>query len=193
MKKLFGSPGKVSGLALRIGQCCFAAAAIGVMLSAHGFFNATAFCYLIASMGLQVVWSFGLACLDLHALRSKRSLQNPILVSLFVVGDWVSDVYSVIGSCMLISGGDSSVLKRFELLQANASSVQQVPNRRCLRLHLMVPPCCFVHCHVSVVRRGMSFDKTLHILQSSPVNISENHGLYMGRNPVQRGCHGAVS
>ena len=31
------------GLALRIGQCCFAAAAIGVMLSAHGFFNATAF------------------------------------------------------------------------------------------------------------------------------------------------------
>lgn len=46
--------------------------------------------YLIASMGLQVVWSFGLACLDLHALRSKRSLQNPILVSLFVVGDWVS-------------------------------------------------------------------------------------------------------
>ncbi|KAB2596177.1 CASP-like protein [Pyrus ussuriensis x Pyrus communis] len=99
MKKLFGSPGKVSGLALRIGQCCFAAAAIGVMLSAHGFFNATAFCYLIASMGLQVVWSFGLACLDLHALRSKRSLQNPILVSLFVVGDWVTSTLSLAAAC----------------------------------------------------------------------------------------------
>lgn len=53
------------------------------------------FSYLIASMGLQVLWSFGLACLDLHALRSKRSLYNPVLVSLFVVGDWVS-CYSIV-------------------------------------------------------------------------------------------------
>ena len=45
--------------------------------------------YLIASMGLQVLWSFGLACLDVYTLRRKRDLQNPILVSLFVVGDWV--------------------------------------------------------------------------------------------------------
>lgn len=48
------------------------------------------FSYLIASMGLQLLWSFGLACLDLHALRSKKNLQNPVLVSLFVVGDWVT-------------------------------------------------------------------------------------------------------
>lgn len=47
------------------------------------------FSYLIASMGLQGLWSFGLACLDIYALRRKRDLQNPILVSLFVVGDWV--------------------------------------------------------------------------------------------------------
>lgn len=47
------------------------------------------FSYLTASMGLQVLWSFGLACLDIYALRKKRDLQNPILVSLFVVGDWV--------------------------------------------------------------------------------------------------------
>lgn len=47
------------------------------------------FSYLIASMGLQVLWSFGLACLDVYALRRKRDLHNPILVSLFVVGDWV--------------------------------------------------------------------------------------------------------
>lgn len=47
------------------------------------------FSYLIASMGLQVLWSFGLACLDIYALRRKRDLTNPILVSLFVVGDWV--------------------------------------------------------------------------------------------------------
>lgn len=46
--------------------------------------------FLIASMGLQVLWSFGLACLDIYALRKKRDLQNPVIVSLFVVGDWVS-------------------------------------------------------------------------------------------------------
>ncbi|KAB5538768.1 hypothetical protein DKX38_016301 [Salix brachista] len=89
MKEMFGGPGKVSGLGLRVGQFVFAAASIVVMVSARGFFNATAFCYLIASMGLQLLWSFGLACLDLHALRSKKNLQNPVLVSLFVVGDWV--------------------------------------------------------------------------------------------------------
>lgn len=47
------------------------------------------FSYLIASMGLQVLWSFGLACLDIYALWVKRDLRNPVLVSLFVVGDWV--------------------------------------------------------------------------------------------------------
>ncbi|WRX12518.1 Casparian strip membrane protein domain - like 3 [Theobroma cacao] len=57
------------------------------------------FSYLIASMGLQVLWSFGLACLDLHALRSKRNLQNPILVSLFVVGDWVTAILSLAAAC----------------------------------------------------------------------------------------------
>ncbi|CAI0427279.1 unnamed protein product [Linum tenue] len=89
MKELLGSPGTVSGLLLRLGQCAFAAASIGVMVSANGFSSYTAFCYLIASMGLQLLWSFGLACLDIYALRRKKDLQNPVLVSLFVVGDWV--------------------------------------------------------------------------------------------------------
>ncbi|KAK8662476.1 hypothetical protein V6N13_092049 [Hibiscus sabdariffa] len=92
---LFGCPGKLSGLLLRMGQCIFAAASIGAMVSAHGFFNSTAFCYLIAAMGIQVLWSFGLACLDFHALRSKTNLQNPVLVSLFVVGDWVTAILSL--------------------------------------------------------------------------------------------------
>jgi hypothetical protein len=48
------------------------------------------FSYLIASMGLQLLWSFGLACLDIYSLKTKRDLHNPVLVSLFVVGDWVS-------------------------------------------------------------------------------------------------------
>uniref|UniRef100_A0A5B6ZDI9 CASP-like protein n=1 Tax=Davidia involucrata TaxID=16924 RepID=A0A5B6ZDI9_DAVIN len=99
MKELVGSPGTVSGLLLRMGQCFFAAASIGVMVSAMGFSNYTAFCYLIASMGLQVLWSFGLACLDVYALRIKRDLQNPVLVSLFVVGDWVTATLSLAAAC----------------------------------------------------------------------------------------------
>uniref|UniRef100_A0A2P2J679 CASP-like protein n=1 Tax=Rhizophora mucronata TaxID=61149 RepID=A0A2P2J679_RHIMU len=50
-------------------------------------------------MGLQVLWSFGLACLDFYALRRKRDLQNPVLVSLFVVGDWVTALLSLAAAC----------------------------------------------------------------------------------------------
>ncbi|KAF5471626.1 hypothetical protein F2P56_008404 [Juglans regia] len=99
MKNLVGRPGSVSGLILRLGQCAFAAAAIGVMVSAFGFARFTAFCYLIASMGLQVLWSFGLACLDIYALTRKRDLQNPVLVSLFVVGDWVTATLTLAAAC----------------------------------------------------------------------------------------------
>ncbi|XP_009610008.1 CASP-like protein 5B2 isoform X4 [Nicotiana tomentosiformis] len=77
----------------------FGGGSIGVMVSASGFSNYTAFCYLIASMGLQVLWSFGLACLDIYALRIKRDLQNPVLVSLFVVGDWVTATLSLAAAC----------------------------------------------------------------------------------------------
>ncbi|KAH9736133.1 CASP-like protein 5B2 [Citrus sinensis] len=69
------------------------------MTSAAGFSSYTAFCYLIASMGLQMLWSFGLACLDIYALRRKRDLQNPVLVSLFVVGDWVTAMLSLAAAC----------------------------------------------------------------------------------------------
>ncbi|KAJ7961375.1 CASP-like protein [Quillaja saponaria] len=99
MKGLFGRPGTFSGLMLRLGQCGFGAASIGVMVTSSGFSSYTAFCYLIASLGLQVLWSLGLACLDVYALRRKRHLQNPILVSLLVVGDWVTTTLSLAAAC----------------------------------------------------------------------------------------------
>ncbi|KAE8666205.1 CASP-like protein 5B3 [Hibiscus syriacus] len=99
MKVFIGSPGTMSGLILRAYQCAFAAASIAVMVSASDFSSYTAFCYLIASMGLQLLWSFGLACLDVYALRKKRDLQNPVLVSLFVVGDWVTAMLSLAAAC----------------------------------------------------------------------------------------------
>lgn len=69
MKDLFGSPGKMSGLVLRIGQCSFAAASIGVMVSAHGFFNSTAFWYIKAlyilhfRLSYQFIIHFLLGCI----------------------------------------------------------------------------------------------------------------------------------
>ncbi|RVX13737.1 CASP-like protein 5B2 [Vitis vinifera] len=54
------------------------------------FFFFFGFSYLIASMGLQILWSFALACVDMQALRLRRNLQHPVLLSLFVVGDWVT-------------------------------------------------------------------------------------------------------
>ncbi|ERN08048.1 hypothetical protein AMTRI_Chr08g161470 [Amborella trichopoda] len=99
MKDLPGTPGTLSGLLLRLGQCLFAAASMGVMVTASGFSNYTAFCYLMASMGLQMLWSMGLAGLDAYALRIKRDLQNPVLVSLFVVGDWVTATLSLAAAC----------------------------------------------------------------------------------------------
>ncbi|KAK4742590.1 hypothetical protein SAY87_000591 [Trapa incisa] len=99
MKDLIGGPGTVNGMVLRIGQSAFAAASIFVMVTTVGFYRYTAFCFLIASMGLQVLWSFGLTCLDIYALRKKRDLQNPVLVSLFVVGDWVTATLSLAASC----------------------------------------------------------------------------------------------
>ncbi|XP_078446984.1 CASP-like protein 5B3 [Wolffia australiana] len=99
MKSLLGSPGTASGLVLRIAQIAFSAASIAVMLSSPGFSNYTAFCYLIASMGLQVLWSTGLACLDVYALRAKRDLHSPVLVSLFVVGDWVTATLTLAAAC----------------------------------------------------------------------------------------------
>jgi hypothetical protein len=40
-------------------------------------------------MALQSLWSLGLACLDGYALKAKKDLTSPILVSLFLVVDWV--------------------------------------------------------------------------------------------------------
>lgn len=127
MKDLLGSPGTVCGLMLRIGQCLFAAASIGVMVSAAGFSSFTAYCYLIASMGLQVLWSFGLACLDIYALRVKRDLQNPVLVSLFVVGDWVTATLSLAAAC---SSAGIAVLYAKDLKYCKVPSPSHFPCHR---------------------------------------------------------------
>ncbi|KAF3777617.1 CASP-like protein 5B2 [Nymphaea thermarum] len=78
--------------------------------------------YLIASMGLQVLWSLGLACLDAYALRIKRDLQNPVLVSLFVVGDWVTATLSLAAAC---SSAGVTVLYAKDVGYCSSSKMQQ--------------------------------------------------------------------
>lgn len=60
MKVVVGSPGTWSGLLLRTGQCVFAGASIGVMVSALEFSNYTAFWY-----GLDFFASFSRSVVEL--------------------------------------------------------------------------------------------------------------------------------
>ncbi|MED6140579.1 hypothetical protein PIB30_073919 [Stylosanthes scabra] len=95
MKDFAGTPGTFLGLILRMTQFVFAVGSIVSMATTSSFFNVTAFSYLIASMGLLVIWSFVLALLDAYALMKKKVLHNLIMVSLFVVGDWVTAILSL--------------------------------------------------------------------------------------------------
>ncbi|RXH78311.1 hypothetical protein DVH24_001829 [Malus domestica] len=81
MRDFPGTPGTLTGLLLRISQCVFAAGSIASMATTASFFNFTAFCYLIASMGLQLIWSLVLALLDAYSLVKKKVLHNPVLVT----------------------------------------------------------------------------------------------------------------
>ncbi|XP_019426745.1 PREDICTED: CASP-like protein 5B3 isoform X2 [Lupinus angustifolius] len=81
MKDFPGTPGTFLGLVLRMSQFIFAAGSIASIATTHSFFIFSAFCNLIASMGLQVIWSFVLASLDAYALVRKRVLHNPVLVT----------------------------------------------------------------------------------------------------------------
>ncbi|CAN6181708.1 unnamed protein product [Urochloa humidicola] len=94
MRDILVHPGTLRSFFLRILQGLFATASLVVMASDFDFLDYPVFCYLIASMGLQLLWSFGLACLDIYSLKTKRDLHNPVLVSLFVVGDWVTAILS---------------------------------------------------------------------------------------------------
>nr|P0DI70.1 RecName: Full=CASP-like protein 5A1; Short=GbCASPL5A1 [Ginkgo biloba] len=99
MKDYQGMPGTLGGLALRLGQFCFAVVAFSIMLSTDDFSTVTAFCYLVAATVLQCLWSLALAVIDGYALLVKRSLRNSLVVSLFVVGDGVTATLTFAAAC----------------------------------------------------------------------------------------------
>ncbi|KAL1808536.1 hypothetical protein DCAR_0728010 [Daucus carota subsp. sativus] len=95
MMDFAGTPGTATAFVLRILQSFFAVASITFMVTTTSFYQVTAFCFLVASMGLQVLWSSGLAILDGYALATKKVIHNTGLVGLFVVGDWVTATLSL--------------------------------------------------------------------------------------------------
>ncbi|GJX69821.1 CASP-like protein 5A2, partial [Tanacetum coccineum] len=76
MKVIQGMPGTIGGLILRFCQFAYAIVSLVVMATTNDFPSVTAFCYLVAAVGLQSVWSLSLAILDIHALLVGRTLQN---------------------------------------------------------------------------------------------------------------------
>ncbi|EEF32452.1 CASP-like protein 5A2 [Ricinus communis] len=99
MKDIQGMPGTKGGLALRVFQFIFAAAALAVMATTSDFPSVTAFCYLVAAAGLQFLWSLTLAIVDIYALLVMRSLQNYRVVSLFAVGDGITSTLIFAAAC----------------------------------------------------------------------------------------------
>jgi hypothetical protein len=99
MKDLIGSAGTVGGLLLRFFQFTFAFISFCVMVTVPGFSSVTAFCYLVAAMVFQCMWSLATGLLDGYALLTGRRLQNSLLVSLFVVGDWVTSTMTFAAAC----------------------------------------------------------------------------------------------
>ncbi|CAI9772971.1 unnamed protein product [Fraxinus pennsylvanica] len=89
-------------------------------------------------MGLQFLWSFGLACIDVHALKFYKDLHNQIIMSLFVVGDWVTNssltsflsllpqehaiITSIMGLKVLVNNPAAHIVKGDQLAKDEGSS-----------------------------------------------------------------------
>lgn len=92
-------PGTCCSLALRICQFSAAIVSFSVMISAANFSSVTAFCFLVAAMVLQCMWSLSVATIEGYALLLGRSLRESPLLSLFAVGDWVTAIITFAGAC----------------------------------------------------------------------------------------------
>lgn len=98
-KDVQGMPGTSLGLAFRVFQFVFALISLSIMASTNDFPSVTAFCYLVAAVSLQSLWSLALAVVDIYALLVKRSLRNTRVVSLFAVGDGITSTLTFAAAC----------------------------------------------------------------------------------------------
>jgi uncharacterized membrane protein len=81
-------------MGIRFGQFAFALTSFSVMITIPDFSSVTAFCFLVAAMVFQCMWSLSMGILDGYAILSGQCLHNSLFVSLFVVGDWVSECHT---------------------------------------------------------------------------------------------------
>ncbi|XP_059458983.1 CASP-like protein 5A2 [Corylus avellana] len=99
MKDIQGMPGTPGGLALRFSQFAFAVLALCVMATTSDFPSVTAFRYLVAAVSLQSLWSLILAILDVYAILVRRHFRNPVVVSLFAIGDGITSTLTFAAAC----------------------------------------------------------------------------------------------
>ncbi|KAM5559806.1 CASP-like protein 5A1 [Rosa sericea] len=99
MKDVQGMPGTAGGLALRLCQLVFAGVSLAVMASTNDFPSVTAFCYLVAAVSLQCVWSLSLAIVDLYAISVRRSLRNCKVICFFTIGDGITSTLTFAAAC----------------------------------------------------------------------------------------------
>ncbi|XP_037418411.1 CASP-like protein 5B3 [Triticum dicoccoides] len=99
MKRVVGSPGTWSGMALRLSQCVCAAASTFSMVSGFGYSNYSAFFYLIVALILQIMWSSRLAYKDIFALRNKKDLHTRDNLLFIVIVDWVMAIFMFSAAC----------------------------------------------------------------------------------------------
>lgn len=99
MKDLQGMAGTPGGLVLRLFQSFFAIGAFLVMSTTSDFPSVTAFRFLVAASGLQILWSLSLAMLDIYALLVKRKFRNRRAVSLFAAGDMITSTLIFSAAC----------------------------------------------------------------------------------------------
>lgn len=99
MTDLQGMPGTIGSLILRTCQFVFAVVSICVMGTTSDFPTVTAFSYLVAAVGLQIIWSLVLAIADLYAILVKRSFRNAVVVSLFAIGDGITSTLTFAAAC----------------------------------------------------------------------------------------------
>ncbi|KAF3433936.1 hypothetical protein FNV43_RR25039 [Rhamnella rubrinervis] len=99
MKDIQGMPGTRGSLALRLSQFALSVVALCFMASTSDFPSVTAFRCLVAAAGLQSLWSFSLAIIDIYAILVKRSLRNSIIISIFTMGDGITSTLIFAAAC----------------------------------------------------------------------------------------------
>ncbi|KAL2938354.1 CASP-like protein 5A2 [Bienertia sinuspersici] len=99
VKDIPGMPGTPSSLVLRLLQSFFAIGACVVMSTTSDFPSVTAFRYLVAATGLQIIWSLLLAIIDIYGILVQRRFRNRRAVKLFAAGDGITSTLTFAAAC----------------------------------------------------------------------------------------------